>query len=415
MFRALRSRNFRLFFLGQGLSLVGTWMQRVAMGWLIYRLTRSPEALGTVDFVSQIAVLLLVFLSGAAADRADLRTLLLWTQGLAMVQAAVLAALTLTGTITYGAILVCGVFLGVVNAFDMPARQAFVVRMVEDRSDLGNAIALNSSLFNLARLVGPSLAGMAIALLGEGICFLMNALSFLGVIAALRAMRPRAEPERPRADRGGLGIREGWAYAWRTPRIRASLLMLTLLSLFGMPYIVLMPVFAREVLRGGPATLGFLLAATGAGALAGALLLAARKDARGLRGIIVLSAGLLALALLGLALVRSPLPAYLLVALAGLGMIGATASCNTAIQTIVEDAYRGRVMSLYTLSLLGMAPFGSLMNGRIAERWGISATLGLGGAVCLIGGILFLLRTGRRPTPPRGAGRDARSGVGLRP
>jgi MFS family permease len=401
MFRALGSRNFRLFFAGQGISLVGTWMQRVAMGWLVYRLTRSPEALGTVDFVSQIAVLLLVSVSGMAADRMDLRTLLVWTQTLAMIQASVLAILTLTGKVSYGSILACGVFLGLVNAFDMPARQAFVVHMVEDKADLGNAIALNSSLFNLTRLAGPSLAGMIISLLGEGVCFALNALSFLWVIWALRAMElpPATRRERPRGD--GAGILAGWAYARRTRKIRRSLIMLAVLSLFGMPYIVMMPVFAREVLAGGPATLGFLLAAVGAGALAGALLLAAKKEARGFKRIISLSTGLLALALLGLSLARTRLLAYPLVALAGFGMIGATASCNTAIQTTVEDAFRGRVMSLYTLSLLGMAPFGSLMNGWITGHLGISATLAMGGTVCLAAAILFG-RPDRSGTAPSG-------------
>jgi MFS family permease len=394
LFRALRSRNYRLFFAGQSVSLIGTWMQRVAMGWLVYRLTWSPFALGVVDFVSQIATLLLGFFAGALVDRVDIRRLLVWTQAGAMAQAFVLSALTLTGKATYLVVLVCGALLGMINAFDMPARHAFVVRMVEDKRDLGNAIALNSSLFNLARLLGPSLAGIVIAAVGEGLCFLLNGLSYLSIIVALKAMRLPPAPVRTSHAPALSGIREGVAYAWRNRPIRDILVLLGCLSLLGLPYVVMMPVFAREILHGGPKTLGFLMGATGIGALAGSILLAARSGTKGLARRIPLTSGFFSLAVIGFALLPFPAASYILVAAAGFGMISTLAACNTMLQTAVDDLFRGRIMSLYTMSLVGIAPFGSLLAGWVSDKVGVRIALALGGACCMAASAWFLKRLG---------------------
>jgi MFS family permease len=391
-FRALRSRNYRLFFAGQAFSLIGTWMQRVAMSWLVYRLTLSPFALGVVDFASQVATLLLGFFAGTLVDRVDLRRLLVWTQGLAMGQALVLSALTLANKASFTAVLVCGAFLGMINAFDMPARHSFVIRMVEKKEDLGNAIALNSSLFNMARLVGPSLAGLVIAAVGEGLCFLLNGLSYFSIILALKAMRlPEVNRERPK-NAGLSGIREGLAYAWGSQPIRHILALLGCLSLLGLPYVVMMPVFAREILHGGPRTLGFLMGSTGVGALAGSMLLAARRGTRGLERNIPAAAALFSVAVIGFALLPIPAASYLLVGVAGFGMISTLASCNTMLQTVVDDVFRGRVMSLYTMSLVGIAPFGSLLAGWLTGLVGVRLALAMGGACCLAASAWFWRR-----------------------
>ena len=391
-FRALRSRNYRLFFTGQAVSLIGTWMQRVAMSWLVYRLTLSPVALGIVDFASQIATLLLGFFAGAMVDRVDLRRLLVWTQALAMGQAFVLSALTLTGKATFSAVLACGALLGMVNAFDMPARHSFVIRMVEEKDDMGNAIALNSSLFNMARLVGPSLAGFVIAAVGEGLCFLLNGLSYFSIILALKAMKLPPATEQRHHSRALAGIREGIAYAWGNRPIRHILALLSCLSLLGLSYVVMLPVFAREILRGGPKTLGFLMGSTGIGALCGSFLLAARKGTNGLEKAIPASAGLFSAAVIGFAFSPVPATSYLLVALAGFGMISTLAACNTMLQTLVDNTYRGRVMSLYTMALVGIAPFGSLLSGWLTSEMGVRFSLAVGGACCLAAAAWFWKR-----------------------
>lgn len=395
LFRALRSRNFRLFFAGQSLSLIGTWMQRVAMGWLVYRLTLSPSALGLVDFVSQIGTFLLGFFAGTCVDRTDLRKLLVWTQALAMAQAFVLAGLVLSGQPTFLAVLVCGAFLGMINAFDIPARHAFVIRMVEKKEDLGNAIALNSTLFSLARLLGPSIAGFVIAAVGEGICFLLNGLSYFSIILALWLMRLPPEPQAPTARPAVFsGTLQGLSYAWKQGKIRGILGLLCCLSLFGFPYVVMMPVFAREILHGGPRTLGLLMGATGSGALAGALLLASRKDPEGLGRVVPILSTVFSLSVIGMALVRHPFASYLFVASAGFGMITIMAVCNTVLQNLVCDEFRGRVLSLFMLSLVGIAPFGSLIIGWLSEHLGICPALAIGGGFCLAASILFRVRTG---------------------
>lgn len=403
-FRALRYRNYRLFFAGQAISLIGTWMQRVAMSWLVYRLTLSPFALGLVDFASQVATLLLGFIAGAVVDRTDLRRLLVWTQGLAMGQALVLSALTLSGKATFTVVLVCGALLGMINAFDMPARHSFVIRMVERKEDLGNAIALNSSLFNLARLLGPAVAGFVIAAVGEGLCFLLNGLSYSSIIIALNAMHlPPASSERPQ-EAALAGIREGFSYAWIRRPIRDTLILLSCLSLLGLPYVVMMPVFAKEILKGGPRTLGFLMGATGAGALAGSMLLAVRKGTKGLEKGIPIASGLFSAAVIGFAFSPSAGASYLLVALAGFGMISTLASCNTLLQTVVDNALRGRVMSLYTMALVGIAPFGSLLAGWLTDRIGVRLALALGGVCCMAASVWFSRRVPlfNKPLSPEG-------------
>jgi MFS family permease len=377
--RALRHRNYRLFFGGQGVSLVGTWITRIATAWLVYRLTDSALLLGVVGFAGQIPVSLLSALAGALMDRWNLHRVLVATQALAMLQSAALAVLTLSGVIQVWHVIVLALFQGFINAFDTPARQAFVVRMVDDRADLGNAIALNSSMFNVARLIGPSIAGALIALVGEGVCFL----------AALLAMR--LGPVRAQARVGGAlqDLREGLRYAFGFPPIRALLLLVGTCSFTGMPYVVLMPVFARDILHGGPDTFGLLMAAAGSGALVGALYLASRRSVRGLGRIIVLMSSLFGAGLVAFACSRALWLSLPLLFVTGMGVLVQMASTNTVLQTIVEDDKRGRVMSLYITAVLGMQPFGSLFAGTLAQHIGAPLTIGLGGGACIVASLAF--------------------------
>ncbi|MDZ7270861.1 MAG: MFS transporter [candidate division KSB1 bacterium] len=381
--RALRHRNFRLYFAGQGVSLIGTWLQQTAMGWLVYRLTNSAFLLGVVGFTGLVPAFVFTPLAGVLADRFDRRKLLILTQLLAMVQALTLGALALTGVVAFWQIVPLSVFLGVVNALDAPVRQAFVLDMVERREDLGNAIALNSSMFNGARLVGPSLAGMLIAATGEGLCFVINGLSYLAVVGALLLMRTQRQRGTERALPVLREMREGIHYAAHSEPIRALLLYISVVSLVGMPYLVLMPVFARDILHGGPHTLGFLMASAGLGALAGALTLAARSTVVGLGRWIVRATCAFGLGLMSFGLSRAVWLSYALLALTGFGMMVSMASCNTMLQTIAEDDKRGRVMSLYTMAFMGMMPFGNLLSGALASKVGAPATLVLCGGVCM--------------------------------
>ena len=387
--RALRYRNCRLFFGGQGISLIGTWMQSVALSWLVYRLTGSAFLLGAVGFAGQIPILLLAPVAGVLADRWPLRRVLVLTQSAALLQAATLALLTLTGAINVWQIMLLSTLMGVINAFDMPVRQAFVVQMVEQIEDLGNAIALNSFLVNGARLLGPSLAGVLIAAIGEGHCFLLNAVSYVAVIIALLAMRlaPRSRP----AHNGSLtsGLRDGFAYGFGFPPIRAVLLLLALVSLLGMSYSTVMPIFAHDILGGESGTYGFLLGATGLGAVIGAVYLASRPSVIGLGRIITVGAGLFGFGLIAVACTRVFWLALLMMLLVGLGMMLQIVSSNTFLQTIVDDDKRGRIMSLYTIAFIGMTPFGSLLAGTLAHSLGAPRTLILGGASCVLGAILF--------------------------
>jgi MFS family permease len=389
IFRTLRYRNYRLFFGGQIISLTGTWMQQVALIWLVYRMTNSPFLLGLVGFSGQMPSFLLSPFAGVLADRFNKHRILVITQTLSMLQASVLAALTLTGSLAVWHILALSVFLGIINAFDVPTRQSFLLDMIENRDDLSNAIALNSSMFNAARLLGPSIAGIIIAALGEGLCFLLNAVSYLAVIAALLAMKltrrtPARNPESVLS-----GIREGFRYVYRFTPIRSILLLLALVSIMGMPYSTLMPIFARDILHGGPHTLGFLMGATGVGALTGALILASRKNAVGLTRWIPAASGVFGAGLVAFSLSSATWLSVSLLFIVGLGMMVQMASSNTILQTISEDDMRGRVMSFYAVSFLGMAPFGSLLAGSLAGTIGAPATLMSSGIACIIGAGVF--------------------------
>ena len=393
--RAFRHRNYRLFFGGQGVSLIGTWMQQIAMSWLVYDLTNSAFMLGVVGFTGQIPTFLFASIAGVYADRWNRHRLIIATQTLAMLQAAILAVLTLTGWIQVWHVLILSGCLGIVNAFDIPARQSFVVDMIEDRGDLGNAIALNSFMFNGARLIGPSIGGVLIGTLGEGICFLINAVSFLGIIAALLAMKIRQPLKRDGKFNLWRDLREGLSYAYRFTPIRAILLQLALISLMGMSYAVLMPVFARDILHSGPHMLGFLMASTGIGALTGAAYLAARKTILGLGRLIAASSGLLGIALISFALSRLPWLSLCLLFFVGVGMIIQMAASNTILQSIVEEDKRGRIMSLFAVAGMGMTPFGSLFAGTLASRIGAPDTLIISGAVCIAGALLFAINLPR--------------------
>jgi len=390
MVRALRHRNYRLFFAGQSISLIGTWMTRIATSWLVYRLTRSALLLGLVGFAGQIPSFLLAPLAGVLVDRWNRHRLLVVTQILAMLQSAALAWLTLAGVINIWHVLLLSLFQGAINAFDMPARQAFVVEMVERREDLANAIALNSSMVNAARLLGPSIGGVVIAAVGEGWCFFIDAVSYLAVIASLLlmhlALRPRAAPAGARVLPQ---LREGWAYVAGSAPIRSILLLLALVSLVGMPYTVLMPIFASTILHGGPHTLGFLMAATGVGALLGALVLANRRTVLGLGKVIPAMAGLFGAGLIGFSLSRSLWLSLVLLLVTGLGFMVQMAASNTLIQTLVDDDKRGRVMGFYLMAFMGTAPFGSLLAGALAHRIGAPYTLLLGGCGCIAGALWF--------------------------
>jgi len=400
--RALRHRNYRLFFAGQGISLIGTWLTRVATSWLVYRLTGSALVLGVVGFAGQIPTFFLAPLAGVWVDRWNRHRTLVVTQVLAMIQSALLAALAWWRP-TVAGVVALSVFQALINAFDMPARQAFVVQMVEDRADLPNAIALNSSMVNAARLIGPSLAGILIALFGEGWCFAIDAASYLAVIASLLAMRiePRAVP--PRTTRATAELVEGLRYVVGHLSIRAVLLLLAIVSLMGMPYAVLMPIEATQVLHGQAHTLGFLMAASGAGALAGALYLASRTSVLGLGRVIGVSAAMFGASLVGFALSGTLWLSLLLMIPTGMGMMVQMAASNTIVQMLVDEDKRGRVMSFFAMAFFGTVPFGSLLAGSMAQRFGAPRTIGFGGLVCLVGAALFFralpeLRRHARPT-----------------
>lgn len=383
--RALRSRNYRLFFTGQSVSLIGTWMTQVATSWLVYRLSGSAWLLGIVGFASRIPTFFLAPFAGVWVDRWNRHHTLVVTQILSMLQSFALAGLALAGIITIREVIWLGLAQGVINAFDMPARQAFVIQMVEDRADLGNAIALNSSMVNAARLLGPSIAGVIIAAVGEGYCFLIDGFSYLAVIASLLAMRMALVQQRSAQKPVWHELKEGWSYVTHFVPIRSILLLLALISLVGMQYTVLMPIFAGEVLHGGAHTLGFLMGASGVGALAGAMFLATRKNVLGLGRFVAFAAAAFGTGLIGLGLSRSLWLSLVLMLFVGGAMMTQMAASNTILQTIVEDDKRGRVMSFYSMSFLGMAPFGSLLAGALAHRIGAPRTVMISGTICIVG------------------------------
>ncbi len=399
-FRSLRHRNYRLFFAGQLISLVGTWVQIVAQSWLVYRLTGSETLLGLVGFAGQIPIFLFAPFGGVLADRSDRRRVLVATQTASLLAALGLALLTLGGIVTVWHVVATAVALGIVNAVDMPTRQAFVPTLVE-KEDLVNAIALNSTMFNGARILGPAVAGVVLSAVGEGWCFAANAASFLAVIAGLLLMTvPSRAPEGKGASTMAR-MAEGFRYAWGHVPIRALLLLLGVVSVAGMPYTILMPVFAERVLHGGPRDLGLLMAASGCGALAGALLLAARRGIRGLGRWVALAAAGFDASLILFSLSRSLGLSVALLVPAGFTMIVQMASSNTLVQSMVPDHLRGRVMSVYSVMFLGMTPFGSLLAGALAGRLGAPATVALGGAVSIAAAAVF----GRRLPSLREEGR----------
>jgi MFS family permease len=364
-------------------------MTRVATSWLVYRLTGSAWLLGVVGFAGQIPTLVLAPFAGVLVDRLDRRQLLIWTQTFAALQSLAMAALTLAKIINIHEIIWLSALQGLINAFDMPARQAFLVQMVEDKQDLSNAIALNSSMVNMARLVGPALAGFVIGIVGEGYCFAIDGVSYLAVIASLAAMQVHAAPAKPVVSSMLEQLKEGWVYVSGFRPIRTILLLFALLSLMGMPFMVLMPIFASIVLHGGPDTLGFLLGASGVGAFISAVSLALRKTVRGLTTMIQISAFLFGIGLIcfGLSQVL-PLSIFLML-IVGFGMMQGMAASNTVIQTLVPEDKRGRVMSYYTMAFVGMTPFGSLLAGSLAHRLGAPNAVIITGAFCLAGAIWF--------------------------
>jgi MFS family permease len=379
-FRSLKYRNYRLYFYGQSISLIGTWIQRITTPWLVYHLTNSPFLLGLVGFAGQIPTFLIAPFAGVFTDRWNRYYLLILTQVFAMIQAFVLAFLYINGSIEVWHIVILSVLLGIVNAFDVPVRQSFVIEMVENKEDLGNG----------ARLFGPSIAGMLIAFTGEGVCFLLNGVSYLFVIASLLMMKISPRKVVPREKKVVQELKEGFKYTFGFAPIRYLILLLALVSLVGMPYTVLMPVFAKEILHGGSHTFGFLMGASGMGALFGAFFLASRKNALGLDKIIPLATATFGAGLIAFSFSRIfPLSMALMV-FVGLGMMLQMASTNTILQTIVDDDKRGRVMSFYTMAFMGAAPFGSFMAGSLASKIGAPNTLAVGGIACILGTLAFM-------------------------
>lgn len=400
--RALRHRNFRLYFGGQTISLIGTWMTRIATSWLVYRLTGSALLLGTVSFAGQIPTFLFAPFAGVWVDRLDRRQVLVWTQILSMIQSLSLAALTLSGHITIPLLVTLSIAQGVINAFDMPGRQAFTVQMVEDRNDLSNAIAINSSMVNVARLVGPSLAGMLIAVSSEGWCFLVDGVSYMAVIASLLAMRLKPQQLRRHTASMLQELQEGWKYVSGLAPIRIVLTHFALVSLMGMPLVVLMPIVAVRVLHGGPHTLGFLMGAMGLGSLASALYLAARKTVRGLIRRIPIASLLFGFGLIGFGFSRHFWLSMITVMACGAGLMQVMAGSNTIIQTLTSEEMRGRVMSYYTMAFMGMSPIGSLLAGTMAHGLGAPWTMIVNGVLILFAAAWFLtkLPTLRRTVRP---------------
>ena len=388
MLRALRHRNFQLFFSGQLISLIGTWMDNIAEAWLVYRLTGSSLLLGTVAFAGQIPVFLLAPIGGMVADRWNRQRVVIATQATSMVLAGILAILTLTGRVKVWEVVVLAALMGAVNAFDIPARQAFLVDMV-GREDLMNAIALNSSMFNGARVIGPSIAGILVASIGEGWCFAANSISYIAVIVGLLLMHVNCAPVEVRRVSPFEHIVEGFRFVWNTGPIRALLLLLGLVSLVAMPYSVLMPIFAAKVLHGNARTLGVLMGATGVGALGGALMLASRSGVKGLGRWVAIACASFGTALILFSLSRWYFLSVALLVPVGFAMMVQMASSNTLIQAMVPDRLRGRAMAVYSMMFMGMAPIGALLSGWSADHIGAQWTIGLGGVIAIVGAAVF--------------------------
>jgi MFS family permease len=386
--RTLSKPNYQLFFAGQLISLCGTWMQSVGESWLVYRLTGSAALLGVVGFAAQFPVFLFATVGGTVADRINRHRILLATQSVAMLLAFVLAALTLSGRIQVWEVFVLATLVGLVNAFDIPARQAFVVDLV-GRGNIVNAVALNSSMFNGARIIGPAIAGILVASVGEGWCFFLNAVSYFAVIGGLLLMRLERQTRVPLPGSTIANAVAGFGYVARTRPVRALLVLLGMTSLMGMPYAVLMPIFDDRILHGGARGLGLLMGATGIGALAGAASLAARDGLRGLGRWIALSTGSFGLFLILFSLSKSFWLSAALLIPVGCSMMVSMAASNTLVQSMVPDELRGRVMAVYSMMFMGMAPIGALLAGALAERFGAPLTVALGGGVCIVGAAIF--------------------------
>lgn len=389
-FRTLRHRNYRLFFIGQGISLIGSWIQTIAMSWLVYNLTKSAMMMGVITFINALPSIFVSPIAGVLIDRVNKYKMLIWLQSFFLLQALILAILTLLGLIQIWQIVVIGIFTNIIAAFDMPLRQSLVINLVDDPKDLSNAISLNSSNFNLARLLGPAIAGILIAEFNEGICFLINAISYLAVIWALLLMRLNlpATPTNVSKDIRK-GFMEGLTYAKKTPPIRVLLLFLAFVSFIGISYPLLMPIFANEVLFGGATTLGILMSSSGVGALIASLILASRKNVYGLDKYIFGGALIFGASFIGLGVIHHTLFAVIMLFFLGFGMILGLISCNTLLQQMVDNDKRGRVMSLYTIAFIGTVPWGNLFAGSLAQKIGVSHSFIVLGVLLLIAALLF--------------------------
>ena len=389
IFRSLKHRNYRLFFCGQSISLVGSWMQSVAIAWLVYKITGSVLILGLVGFASKIPILLFSSFTGVLIDRWSRHHVLIVTQILAMIQALILVLIYFAGSIEIWQIFILSITMGCINAFDIPARHSFVIDMVE-KKDMGNAIALNSLMFNGAMLIGPSIAGVLLAVEGEGICFLINGFSYLFVIISLFMMNNI--PRVPLKQRSNIfkDMKEGFKYTFGFAPIKYIILFLALVNLLAVPYTLLMPAFAKEILHGGSNTFGFLIGSSGFGALLAALYLASGKTPLRMGNIIPWSAAIFGVGLILFSFTHFQVFSFILMIVVGFGDMLHTSASNTMIQTITDDDKRGRVMSIYTMAIVGIAPFGSLLVGELAKSIGTPNTIIIGGATCIIGALIFL-------------------------
>ena len=387
--RAFRYRNYRLYFAGQSISLTGTWLQLTALPWLVYSLTGSAFLLGVVGFLSQIPAFVLTPIAGVWIDRLDCRKLLLMTQSASLIQALVLWMLLISGHMSVPAILILSLILGIINAIDIPARQSFVLDMVENKEDLGNAIALNSSMVHGARMIGPAIAGILIALAGEASCFLLNALSFVAVITSFLLMTIKPRVKKISKASVWAEMKDGFAYVAGHLPMRSIMILIALISLSGMPYMVFMTVFAKDIFHGSPYTLGFLLGSSGMGALAGAFYLATKQGIKGFGRLMAGAAALFGLGLMSLGLSKTLWVSYISMAFVGFGMMMIFALSNTILQTIVEDNKRGRVMSIYTVCFMGMTPVGNYIEGWLAHHFGVPMVVFFGGVVCLLAALNF--------------------------
>lgn len=388
-FRAFNHRNYRLFFAGQGISFLGSLMQSAAQGWLVYRLTDSAFMLGLVAFTGQFPAFFIAPFAGILSDRIDRRKLILAADILQMLQAIVLAALVIFGAVKPWHIIILSSILGIANGFEMTTRHAIVPDIVNNKNNLGNAIALNSGMFNLARIIGPSIAGFVVAYYGEGMCFAINAASYIAIIYALLAMKLPVNKYGGTATRPMNDLKEGYKYVFSFKPLRDIIFLMAFISLTGSSVIILLPVFARDILNGGPQMLGFLMAALGTGALTGAVYLASRKSIPGLGRVIVAALLVFGTAVCCLAFVSDKWPALFLLMAAGSGMMMHMASSNTLIQTIADDDKRGRAVSFYIMAFSGFGPIGNLIAGYAAKNFGVKITVLCAGFMTLAGAAVF--------------------------